>query len=93
VLNRVTVAQVEDLSADRAAAAAEELDDLDEHPLTAGLLRVHADRMRRRDRERALTARFTSAHPKVRMVTIPVRPEDVHDLAGLRAVGLDLAKG
>jgi len=93
VLNRVTVAQAEDLSADRAAAAAEELDDLDEHPLTAGLLQVHADRMRRRDRERALTARFTSAHPTVRMVTIPVRPEDVHDLAGLRAVGQDLAKG
>ena len=60
--------------------------------LTAGLLRVHADRMRRRERERNLAARFTSAHPGIAVTEVPARPADVHDLAGLRAVGADLAK-
>jgi anion-transporting ArsA/GET3 family ATPase len=93
VLNRVTVAHAEDLSAERSQAASEELDDVGGHALTAGLLRVHADRMRRRERERALTARFTSAHPRVRVVQIPARPEDVHDLDGLRDIALSLSKG
>jgi anion-transporting ArsA/GET3 family ATPase len=93
VLNRVTLAQAEDLSAERALAAAEELDDVGGHALTAGLLRVHSDRMHRRERERALTTRFTGAHPTVRMVEVPARPEDVHDLAGLREIGTSLSKG
>ncbi len=92
VLNRVQVAQAEDLSAERAVAAAEDLDESGGHALTAGLLRVHADRMRRRERERGLAARFTSAHPRVPVAEVPARPQDVHDLAGLRAVGIDLAK-
>ncbi|HEY6794915.1 MAG TPA: ArsA family ATPase [Kineosporiaceae bacterium] len=93
VLNRVTHARAEDLSAERAQAAAEDLDDADEHALTAGLLEVHADRMRRRDRERALTGRFTGAHPTVPMVEVPARAEDVHDLDGLREIAISLAKG
>ncbi len=93
VLNRVHVAIAEDLSSERAAAAAEDLDEIGGHVLTAGLLRVHADRMRRRDRDRALAVRFTSAHPSVPVVEVPARAEDVHDLEGLRAIGEDLAKG
>jgi anion-transporting ArsA/GET3 family ATPase len=93
VLNRVTDAHAEDLSAERALAAAEELEDVGGHGLTAGLLRVHSDRMRRRERERALTGRFTGAHPTVRMVSVPARPEDVHDLEGLRDVAASLSKG
>jgi len=93
VLNRVTVAQAEDLSAERAHAAAEDLDDAGGHALAAGLLRVHADRMRRRERERALTTRFTGAHPRVRVVEVPARAEDVHDLTGLREIAISLAKG
>ncbi|MBI4941329.1 MAG: ArsA family ATPase [Actinobacteria bacterium] len=93
VLNRVHVALAEDLSADRAAAAAEDLDAAGGQALTAGLLRVHADRMRRRDRDRSLAVRFTSAHPTVPVVEVPARAEDVHDLEGLRAVGADLSKG
>jgi anion-transporting ArsA/GET3 family ATPase len=93
VLNRVQFAYAENLSAERALAAAEDLDDAGDHALTAGLLRVHADRMRRRERERGLAARFTSAHPGVPVVEVPARPGDVHDLAGLRDVGADLAKG
>jgi anion-transporting ArsA/GET3 family ATPase len=92
VLNRVHIALAEDLSADRAAAAAEDLDAAGGQALTAGLLRVHADRMRRRDRDRSLAVRFTSAHPAVPVVEVPARAEDVHDLEGLRAVGADLAK-
>jgi anion-transporting ArsA/GET3 family ATPase len=93
VLNRVTVAQAEDLSAGRALAAAEDLEELGGHALAAGLLRVHSDRMRRRERERALTIRFTGAHPTVRMVEVPARPEDVHDLEGLREIAISLSKG
>jgi anion-transporting ArsA/GET3 family ATPase len=93
VLNRVTVAQAEDLSAERAQAAAEDLDDVGGYALTVGLLRVHADRMRRRERERSLTTRFTGAHPTVRMVEVPARAEDVHDLEGLREIAISLAKG
>jgi anion-transporting ArsA/GET3 family ATPase len=93
VLNRVTDAHAEDLTAERSLAAAEDLEDAGGHALTAGLLRVHADRMRRRERERSLTARFTGAHPRVRMVSVPARPEDVHDLEGLREVASSLSKG
>ena len=92
VLNRVTDARTEDLSAGRALAAAEELEDVGGHSLVAGLLRVHADRMRRRDRERGLTTRFTGAHPTVQMVSVPARSEDVHDLDGLRDVASYLSK-
>jgi anion-transporting ArsA/GET3 family ATPase len=92
VLNRVHVTETE-LSAERALAAAEDLEDAGEHELTAGLLRVHADRMRRRQRERGLAARFTSAHPRVPVVEVVALAEDVHDLDGLREVGAGLAKG
>ena len=93
VLNRVTLTQLEDLSAERAQAAAEDLEDVGGHALAAGLLRVHADRMRRRERERGLTTRFTGAHPRVKVVEVPARAEDVHDLAGLREIAISLAKG
>ncbi|MFZ0160350.1 MAG: ArsA-related P-loop ATPase [Kineosporiaceae bacterium] len=92
VLNRVQPRRAEDLTAERAAAAAEELDDAGEHPLTAALLRVHADRMRRWQREHALTARFTSAHPDVAMTEVTALAGDVHDLDGLREIGASMAK-
>ncbi|GAB6900326.1 ArsA family ATPase [Kineosporia succinea] len=91
VLNRVHTGPAEGLSAERAQAAAEELDDAGEHALTAGLLRIHADRMRLSEREKAVSSRFVQAHPDVAVVRVPARPQDVHDLAGLRAVGADLA--
>ena len=91
VLNRVQPAPPGQLSAERALAAAEDLADGEQHPLTAGLLRVHADRMRRRERERALAGRFTGAHPEVPVAEVPALPQDVHDLDGLRLVGGGLA--
>jgi anion-transporting ArsA/GET3 family ATPase len=92
ILNRVHSGPGEGLSAERALAAAEDLDDSDEYPLTAGLLRIHADRMRLNEREQGLASRFFQAHPTVEVARVPARPEDVHDLDQLRSVGEDLAK-
>ena len=52
--------------------------------LTAALLRLHADTMRVRDRERHLLRRFTGAHPEVAGRPAPALAGDVHDLDGLR---------
>jgi anion-transporting ArsA/GET3 family ATPase len=92
VVNRVHTPLAEGLSAERAAAAAEDLEEQG-HELTAGLLRIHAGRMRRRERERALTSRFTGAHPEIPVVEVPERAQDVHDLEALREVGVSLAGG
>jgi anion-transporting ArsA/GET3 family ATPase len=92
VINRVQTTAVEGLSAERALAAAEDLRDDGEHQATAELLRMFADRRRRRSREQSLVSRFTQAHPEVPVVQVPIRPCDVHDLDGLREVGTDLAK-
>jgi anion-transporting ArsA/GET3 family ATPase len=92
VLNRVHTAAAEELSAARALTAAEDLEESGGSALVSGLLRVHADLMVRRDRERALAGRFTSAFPRVPVVEVPVRAQDVHDLEGLREIGAGLAK-
>lgn len=59
--------------------------------LTAGLLRLHAERMHVIARERRTRDRFVSVHPEVPMVEVPALPGDVHDLDGLRAIGERLA--
>jgi anion-transporting ArsA/GET3 family ATPase len=92
ILNRVHSGPGQGLSAERALAAAEDLEESNEHALTAGLLRIHADRMRLHQRERRLASRFFQAHPTVEVATVPARPQDVHDLDGLRGVSDDLAK-
>ncbi len=58
--------------------------------LTAGLLRLHAERMQVVARERRTRDRFVSVHPEVPMVDVTALPGDVHDLEGLRAIGLRL---
>jgi len=93
VLNRVQTTAVAELSAERALAAAEDLAEEGGHELTVGLLRVHADRMRRRQREHELADRFTAAHPDVPVVEVPARPQDVHDLDGLREIAAAMAGG
>jgi anion-transporting ArsA/GET3 family ATPase len=80
-----------ELSGTRALSAAEELENAGSSPLTAAVLRVHADRVAVADREQRLIARFTRAHPTVAMVRVPALPSDVHDLAGLREIGRRLA--
>jgi anion-transporting ArsA/GET3 family ATPase len=61
------------------------------YPLTEAALRLHAEQMQLGTRERRLAEHFVAAHPSVPMAEIPARPEDVHDLAGLRAIGESLA--
>jgi anion-transporting ArsA/GET3 family ATPase len=93
VVNRVHRTAAAQLSADRARAAAERLDDSGGSELTAGLLRVHADRAGVAVREARLQERFSAAHPTVPVVEVAALAGDVHDLDGLREVGADLAGG
>lgn len=88
VLNRVHRSTAPGLTAERATAAAEQLDP---GSLAAGVLRVHAQRLALVQREAHLKERFTAAHPGVPVVEVGALPGDVHDLDGLRTVGADLA--
>jgi anion-transporting ArsA/GET3 family ATPase len=92
VVNRASPDPGGDLSADEAMAAAERLRRTDDGSLTAGLLRLHADRVRMVERERTLRDRFATAHPQVATAVVPALAGDVHDLDGLRRVGNLLAR-
>ncbi|MFJ7063938.1 ArsA family ATPase [Streptomyces sp. NPDC101115] len=61
--------------------------------LTAGLLRLHAERMQVLAREQRTRDRFTALHPEVAVAEVAALPGDVHDLDGLRAIGDRLAVG
>ncbi|WP_369198380.1 ArsA family ATPase [Streptomyces djakartensis] len=61
--------------------------------LTAGLLRLHADRMQLLSREQRTRDRFTALHPEVAVTEVAALPGDVHDLTGLREIGDRLAAG
>jgi anion-transporting ArsA/GET3 family ATPase len=87
VLNRVHQVEATRLSVDRSLGAAESLP---ESPQTAAALRIHAGLRRQVARERSVAERFAHAHPRVPLAAVPAQPEDVHDLAGLRAVGAAL---
>lgn len=88
VVNRVHRSAAAGLTAQRSLAAAEGLDPTS---LTAGVLRLHAERLALSERERRLQDRFSSAHPSVPVVEVAAQPGDVHDLPGLRAVGAELS--
>ncbi|MFI5645143.1 ArsA family ATPase [Kitasatospora sp. NPDC051705] len=94
VLNRVHGSGAPQLTAERALAAAEALEENgSEHSspeaeqLAAGLLRLHAERMQIMGRERRTRDRFVSVYPDVPIVEVAALPGDVHDLDGLRAIG------
>lgn len=91
VVNRASSPTRTELSAEAAIAAAERLRAQDESSLTAGLLQLHADRVRILAREQHLRRRFASSHPQVPTTVVPAMSGDVHDLDGLRAVGEALA--
>ena len=80
VVNRVHRSAAAGLTAQRSLAAAEGLEPAS---LTAGVLRLHADRLITSDREARLQERFSSAHPSVPVVEVAAQPGDVHDLEGL----------
>jgi len=95
VVNRASRAPRGALSPDQATAAAERLEEQESSAgdgaptagLTAGLLRLHADRGRIVARETRLRKRFSTAHPDVATAVVPALSTDVHDLDGLRRVG------
>ncbi len=95
VVNRATRTLVPGLSGEQATAAADRLSNgsTTSAPdgLTAGLLRLHADRARLVAREERLRKRFAAAHPRVPAAVVPALSTDVHDLEGLRLVGELLA--
>ena len=61
--------------------------------LAAGLLRLHADRVRTITHERRMRDRFVSIYPDVPLVEVSALAGDVHDLEGLREIGERLAAG
>ncbi|MFF9689024.1 ArsA family ATPase [Streptomyces sp. NPDC014623] len=67
--------------------------DVSVEQLTAGLLRLHAERMQVVAREQHTRDRFTTLHPEVPVAEVAALPGDVHDLSGLRAIGELLATG
>ena len=94
VLNRVQPAVAIDLTAEAAVAAAQRLEARGRaHSLTASLLRLHADAVALRERQRHLSERFTAAHRHVPVVAVAALAEDVHDLDSLREIGELLRTG
>lgn len=92
VINRASPAPQGDVSAEAAMAAAQRLRKDHADSLTAGLLRLHADRVQMVEREARLRERFEAAHPQVPTAVVAALPGDVHDLEGLRQVGALLAE-
>ena len=87
LLNRVQRSPAARLSAAGSQSAAETLQVTGDHPLAVAALRLHAERMQQVSAQRRLAEHFTAAHPIVPVAEIPAQAEDVHDLAGLRAIG------
>ncbi len=94
VLNRVRQTAVE-LSGQRALDAAERLAELPDQTaavqITTAALRAHAETAEAAKHDRSMVTRFGAAHPDVAEKQVPALPTDVHDLAGLRAIGAALA--
>ncbi|MFJ9826650.1 ArsA family ATPase [Streptomyces sp. NPDC101160] len=92
-----TAAVPPQLSAPEAAPTADthdsDVSDPDVRELTAGLLRLHAERMQVLAREQRTRDRFTALHPEVAVAEVAALPGDVHDLDGLRAIGDRLTVG
>ncbi|WFB08248.1 ArsA family ATPase [Streptomyces sp. LX-29] len=81
-----------DSSADPVATAvADDHSPTSAEQLAAGLLRLHAERMQVLAREQRTRDRFAALHSEVPVAEVAALPGDVHDLAGLRAVGERLA--
>jgi anion-transporting ArsA/GET3 family ATPase len=91
VLNRLTPDAVPALDGGDAAAGASRLERRGQHPVTAHLLRLHAEAAATVDREEHLHRRFSAAHPQVATAAVPALAGDVHDVEGLAQVGALLA--
>jgi anion-transporting ArsA/GET3 family ATPase len=89
VLNRVHQVATTEIDGATATAASERL--RAEHPVAADVLLVHAAMMERADREQAVFEEFRRAHPEVEVAVVAAQPVDVHDIDGLRKIGVLLA--
>jgi anion-transporting ArsA/GET3 family ATPase len=89
ILNR-THPVLADLPAGRARDLADLVDKAGTARLASAVLRLHADRVDRADRERRLLGRFTNAHPSVAVQQVPAVAGDITDLDGLREIGARL---
>ncbi|MFI0775362.1 ArsA family ATPase [Streptomyces sp. NPDC021212] len=78
-------------AADNSSAADPDVSPTSAERLAVGLLRLHAERMQVLGREQRTHDRFTALHPEVPVAQVAALPGDVHDLAGLRAIGDRLA--
>ncbi|MFC7550535.1 ArsA family ATPase [Plantactinospora sp. GCM10030261] len=92
VLNRVHRVAVEQPSAGESLAAADRLAALGGHDATVAALRVHASLVQLADRERRVAHGFTDEFPQVPMVAVTAQPADVHDVDGLRAIGVAISR-
>jgi len=81
----------ERLTSKEATDAAKTLEASGEHSLAAAALRLHAERVETRNRELLLRDRLLTVHANLRIAEVPAFPEDVHDLSGLRGIGVALA--
>ncbi len=94
VVNRVHRSTVPQITAVNALAAAEALEDGElagdgdaDSALTAGVLRVHAQRLTMQATEQRRVDGFALAHPNVLLTSARALSQDVHDLNGLRTLG------
>jgi anion-transporting ArsA/GET3 family ATPase len=91
VLNRVHEVAAPMISVARAAQASVDLND--SNPVAAEVFLVHAELMTRAEGEVDVAQRFTRVHPDVPIATVAAQPVDVHDIDGLREIGVALAVG
>jgi anion-transporting ArsA/GET3 family ATPase len=85
LLNRVHLTETDAIDGLDAARASDLV--RADNPVAADVLLVHAAMMARAERERAITLRFTKAHPSVPVAVVAAQPVDVHDIDGLRRIG------
>jgi anion-transporting ArsA/GET3 family ATPase len=89
VLNRMHFSSVPNLTAPQSKEAARQT--AESHPVAAQVLEVHELLMRQVSREAEVASHFTDRFPQVPVARVPAQPTDVHDLVGLRTIGLALA--
>jgi anion-transporting ArsA/GET3 family ATPase len=91
VLNRTHHTEIPEIGAEAAEAAAAVLTEAGDQQVTADALRIHAGLLRQIDREVRVAATFTDTFPAVPAVAVAAQPADVHDVDGLRTIGVALA--
>jgi anion-transporting ArsA/GET3 family ATPase len=91
VLNRVHRTEAA-LTAEESLAAATKLDEAGGQEVTADALRVHATLAELAEREKRVAHIFTDQFPHVPTVAVTAQPADVHDVDGLRLIGVAISR-